>query len=253
MTARTVGQKAQKSRSGAPGGPLRVYGYIRVSTEEQGASGAGLESQRQAIEAACHDRGYELVETYQDVASAKSLDRPELTACLALLDAHKADALVVAKLDRLSRSLLDFASLMERSRRKGWAVVALDLGVDSSTPAGEMLANVLATFAHFERRLIGQRTKDALAVKREQGVKLGRPRNLPDDVVARILRDHEAGQSYSAIARALTEECVKTAQGGTKWYPSVVRHVVSYATREAEDGPEIRTQTDPNESVPTRP
>jgi Resolvase, N terminal domain len=67
-----------------------------------------------------------------------------------------------AKLDRLSRSLLDFASLMEDARREGWALVILDLGIDTTTPSGEMIANVMATFAQFERRLIGQRTKDAL-------------------------------------------------------------------------------------------
>ena len=71
---------------------------------------------------------------------------------LALVDSGSLQAVIVAKLDRLSRSLLDFAGLMERARRQGWALVALDLGVDTSTPAGEMMANVLATFAQFERR-----------------------------------------------------------------------------------------------------
>src|SRR5207248_6984277 len=71
--------------------------------------------------------------------------------------------------NRLSRSLLDFSGLVEQSRREGWQLVALDLGVDTSTPSGEMLANVLAVFAQFERRLIGQRTREALAIKRAQG------------------------------------------------------------------------------------
>lgn len=92
-----------------------------------------------------------------------------------MLQRGDACTLVVSKLDRLSRSLVQFAELMERSRRKGWSLVALDLGVDTSTPAGEMMASVLASFAQYERRLIGQRTRDALAVKREQGVRLGRP------------------------------------------------------------------------------
>src|SRR5439155_23274781 len=129
----------------------------------------------------------------------------------------EAAALVVAKLDRLSRSLLDFAGLMERARRKGWSLVALDLGVDTSTPSGEMMASVLATFAQFERRLIGQRTKDALAVKRSQGVQLGRPREISAETIERVRELHaSSGLSIAAIARRLNDEGVPTARGG-KW------------------------------------
>jgi len=70
--------------------------------------------------------------------------------------------LIVSKLDRLSRSLLDFAGLMTRARDGGWNLVALDLGIDLSTPAGEFMASVMASAAQWERRLIGQRTRDAL-------------------------------------------------------------------------------------------
>jgi len=165
-----------------------VVGYIRVSTAEQADSGAGLEAQRAAIEAEAQRRGWTLVGTFEDAgASGKSMNgRPGLQEVLQAVERGDAQALVVAKLDRLSRSLLDFASLMERGRKRGWSLVALDLGVDSSTPAGEMMASVLATFAQFERRLIGQRTRDALAVKRAQGVQLGRPREISEEVVERI-------------------------------------------------------------------
>jgi DNA invertase Pin-like site-specific DNA recombinase len=86
--------------------------------------------------------------------------------------------LVVAKLDRLSRSMIDFTGVMAKAQKQGWALVALDCAVDTTTPAGEAMAHVLATFAQFERRLIGQRTREALAVKRKQGVRLGRPQDL---------------------------------------------------------------------------
>jgi len=79
-----------------------------------------------------------------------------------------------------------FASLMEQARKRGWSLAALDLGVDTSTPSGEMIASVLATFAQFEPRLIGQRTRDARAVKRAQGVRLGRPREMDEETVERI-------------------------------------------------------------------
>lgn len=211
-------------------GDLRVVAYLRVSTAEQSESGAGLKAQREAIRAAAGQRGWRVVKVVEDAGlSGKSLERPGLTEAITMVEGDKADALVVAKLDRLSRSLLDFAGLMERARRKGWAIVALDLGVDTTTPAGEMMANVLATFSQFERRLIGQRTKDALAVKKAEGVVLGRPRKLSDEVVARIVAMRATGMSLAAIADTLSGEGVPTAQGGARWYSSTVRHVLGYA------------------------
>ena len=214
-------------------GPTRVLGYARVSTDEQVASGAGLAAQREAIAQACAARGYELLETIEDAGhSAKSLDRPGITRALVELDARRADALVVARLDRLSRSMLDFSGLMERARRRGWAIIALDLGVDTATPAGEMMANVLATFAQFERRLIGQRTRDALAAKKAQGVRLGRPRSLPAAVVGRIVRARDCGLTLSAIADELNRYQVPTGQGGAKWWPNTVRQVLRSVERD---------------------
>lgn len=207
---------------------MQVVGYVRVSTEEQADSGAGLEAQRRTIRAEAARRGWTLLNVYQDAAaSGKSLTgRPELQAALRAVEGGGAAALVVAKLDRLSRSLVDFAALMDRSRKRGWAMVALDLGVDTTTPSGEMMANVLAVFAQFERRLIGQRTKDALAVRKAQGVKLGRFKGAPADVRARIAQMHAAGESLSAIARQLNADAEPTAQGGELWHASTVRQVV---------------------------
>lgn len=209
----------------------KVVGYVRVSTDEQANSGLGLEAQRSLIGAECGRRGWDLLHIYEDAgASGKSLNgRLALAEALVALKAHKADALVVAKLDRLSRSLLDFAGLMERSNREGWALVILDLGVDTTTPSGEMVANVMATFAQFERRLIGQRTKDALAVKKRQGIRLGRPSSVNDAVVTRINRDRKKGKSLKAIADALNIDKVATGHGGSKWHPSTVRAVLERA------------------------
>lgn len=201
---------------------MEVIGYTRVSTSEQFDSGAGLEAQRAAIESECARRSWQLLAVYEDTASGKSLDRPGVRDALTAVEAGKAQGLVVAKLDRLSRSLMDFAGLMERSRKQQWSLIALDLGVDTTTPSGEMIANVLATFAQFERRLIGQRTKEALAVKRSQGVQLGRPRSMPDDLRARLHDLRASGMSYNAIARLLNEEGIATAQGGQSWHASTV-------------------------------
>jgi DNA invertase Pin-like site-specific DNA recombinase len=90
---------------------------------------------------------------------------------------------------------------------------------------------VLATFAQFERRLISQRTRDALAVKRAQGVQLGRRRELADAIVARIVAERTAGSTLAAIAERLTAEQVPTAHGGARWWPSTVRAVVAASAR----------------------
>jgi len=136
---------------------------------------------------------------------------------------------VVAKLDRLSRSMIDFTGLMATAQKQCWALVALDCAVDTSTAAGEAMANVLATFGQFERRLISQRTKEALAVKKAAGIRLGRPPTLPRSVVARIERARKRGESLRAIAASLNEAGVPTAHGGSQWHASTVRAVLARA------------------------
>lgn len=221
------------ARSRRAADPTSVVGYIRVSTDEQGVSGLGLAAQRSAIEAEVERRGWRLVAIHEDTLSGKSLNRPGVSAALAAVERGEAAALVVAKLDRLSRSLVDFAGLMARAQAAGWNLVALDLGIDLSTAAGEFMAAVMASAAQWERRIIGQRTKDALAVKRASGVRLGRPQILPGDVVARITAAHRAGAGWSDIARRLNDDQIPTAHGGARWYPSTVRAVVLSQERAA--------------------
>lgn len=116
--------------------------------------------------------------------------------------------------------------LPARRSRARTTLIALDIGVDTTTPSGEMLANVLAVFAQFERRLIGQRTREALAVRRSQGIALGRPRVLPDTLRRRVASQRKAGMSLRAIAEALNERGVETAHGGRRWYASTVRYLL---------------------------
>jgi DNA invertase Pin-like site-specific DNA recombinase len=205
-----------------------VVAYLRVSTEEQATSGAGLAAQAAAIDAEVVRRGWVLYRTYTDAgASGKSMTgRAELLAAIEAVEAGEAGTLVVAKLDRLSRSLLDFAALMARAQANGWNLVALDLGIDLSTPAGEFLASVMASAAQWERRIIGQRTKDALAARRAAGVRLGRPGVLPRSVVDRIVKERAAGSTLAAIAENLDAEGVPTAHGGARWHRATVRAVL---------------------------
>lgn len=206
---------------------MKAIGYTRVSTTEQGESGLGLDAQRTAIDAEVARRGWDTAGIVTDVASGKSTNgRHELVAALDRLDRGDADVLIVAKLDRLARSTLDFAAIAERAERHGWALVALDAQVDTTTPSGRLMLDVVAAFAAYERRLIAERTRNALAARRAQGVRLGRPVTLPQDVRARIATEYAHGTSMNAIANMLTAEGVPTAQGGARWYASTVRAVL---------------------------
>lgn len=213
---------------------MEVITYRRVSTFEQADSGLGLSAQESALASAAIQKGWNVVGHCVDAgATGSNTDRPGLQEALTILRTKGADALAVAKLDRLSRSLLDFAGLMETARSQGWALIALDLGVDTSTPAGEMIANVLASFSQYERRLISQRTVDALAVLKANGVRLGRPRTVDDGTAQTVGRWRAAGATWAGCAQALNDAGVPTAHGGARWHASTARAVLrSYqATR----------------------
>lgn len=205
-----------------------VVGYVRVSTEEQAVSGAGLGAQRAAIEAEAQRRGWTIVAWYSDEGiSGKAIaNRPALTAALEAVETAQASALVVAKLDRLSRSVSEASALLERAARGRWQIFSADLTIDTTTPTGEAAAAMMVVFSQLERRLISQRTKDALAVKKAQGVRLGRPSVLPPELVSEVVAAHREGQSINAIARDLTEREVPTARGGAKWHASTVKAVL---------------------------
>jgi DNA invertase Pin-like site-specific DNA recombinase len=208
--------------------PTRVVGYCRCSTQEQSDSGLGLDAQRASILAECARKGWTLIEMVEDAGfSAKTLDRPGMARALDLLRSGEAGALVVAKLDRATRSVMDAANLLAQGQREGWTLVALDLGLDPTTPTGELVATIMAGVAQWERRAIGARTRDALAAKKAAGVRLGRPVRLPAEIAARITAAKEAGESLSAIARALNADKVPTAHDGVKWHASTVRAVLS--------------------------
>ena len=198
---------------------------------------------RDAIQAETERRAWQLVDIAEDVASGKTTNgRHGLRAAMDRIEAGEADALVVAKLDRLSRSLLDFAAIMERAQRKHREIVVLDQGFDMTTSNGRAMAGMLAVFAQWERELIGERTRKAIAAKRAAGTlkaTIGRagwttrpPMLIPDDVRRRIMRLHKRGVSRNAIARQLNEEGVPTAAGGKRWYDSTVRRVLESAGRQ---------------------
>lgn len=206
---------------------MRAIGYVRVSTEEQGDSRAGLEAQEAAIRTETARRGWDLLGVRSDVASGKTLRRRgELARTLRDLAAGEADVLVVAKLDRLSRSVLDFAGIMEAANSEGWAVSVLDLGVDTTTTNGKLIMHVMIALAQWEREMIGDRTRAALVAVRARGTRVGRRPGVSEETRRMILVLRESGLSWQGVADALARAGVPTAQGG-RWHGSTVRRLVA--------------------------
>jgi DNA invertase Pin-like site-specific DNA recombinase len=206
----------------------RAVLYIRVSTDEQSAS---IEAQRRTCTRLANQHGYEIVADFVDenVSGAIAIDkRPALKRALRALADDQADRLIVAKLDRLARNVRVALEIDEDyATRHGWGIVFGDMDIDTSTAVGKMQLSMFASVARFERDRISERTREALAVKRAQGVRLGRPSNLPPETVARIVAERDAGSSLRAIADGLTRDEIRTAQGGRAWYASTVRKVLA--------------------------
>ena len=152
----------------------RVVGYIRVSTEKQADHGVSLEAQRAKLEGYAQLYDLDLVDVMIDAGvSAKTLDRPGLQQALGMLRKGQATALLVTKLDRLTRSVKDLSILLERYFAKRYALMSVTDQVDTSTAAGRLVVNVLMSVAQWEREAIGERTRDALQHKKTRGEKLG--------------------------------------------------------------------------------
>lgn len=209
-----------------------MIGYLRVSTEEQASSGLGLDAQRDTIQRYADAHGWDIL-WYEDAGlSAKSLDRPQLQAALTRLHVppkHRdVDGLLVAKLDRLSRSVVDFASVLELARARKWVLVAIDLGVDTSSPTGELIANLMMSVAQWERRVIGERTSAAMQAAKRRGQRFGFPSALDTATADRLLA-LRATHTLAATADALNAEGLTTATGAP-WSVNTVAKVQSRLT-----------------------
>jgi DNA invertase Pin-like site-specific DNA recombinase len=226
--------RPRKVKRRSAGGPLRVVGYVRVSTREQGQRGHSLDAQKRCIEAEAVHRGWSLISILEDIASGKSTNgRRGLDEAIACIELGEADALVATKLDRISRSVVDFGAMVERSSKQGWGLVVLDTDVDTTRANGELIANIIISIAQWERRIIGERTRDGLAEKRAQGAVLGRPEgpgfeSISPNVERRIKRLRAKGLSLTAIATVLTEDGVPTARGG-QWRAGTILRVLDRA------------------------
>lgn len=216
---------------------MRVVGYIRVSTAEQAEEGYSLITQRQAIEVECERRGWELVDVIADEGySGRTDDRPGLNRALALLAKRNGPkAIVVARLDRLCRSITHLGSLTDASLRHKWGIVALDHELNTTTANGRLVAHIIGSVAQWESEMLGERVsrgmRAAHAAARAEGRPFGFTSTTPPEVAARIIRARKRGDSFNAIAKRLQAQKVPTPGNGQRWYPSTVARI--YAAREA--------------------
>lgn len=231
--AAAIPGRRRRIRPEAPAGT--VVAYLRVSTDEQAASGAGLEAQRTAITAEAERRGWTITAWHTDEGLSGGLapsKRPGMAAALAAVQNREAAILMAAKLDRLSRSMAHAATLLDRSSREGWQLVTCDMAADTSTPQGRAAAHMTMTFAELERGLISQRTREALAERKAAGVQLGTPTRLPEAVARRIITEAAAGLSLRQIAAGLMADGIPTGAGKPTWHaPQVQRAMDSQQGR----------------------
>jgi DNA invertase Pin-like site-specific DNA recombinase len=209
----------------------RLAAYTRVSTVAQAASGVGMAAQRDSIQNAAAERNFEVGGWYEDAgkSGARFTHRPGLQAALSAIRDGEYDGLVVAKIDRLGRSY-DVMTLVGDAARERWRLLALDVGLDTTTAEGELVAGALTMAARFEWRRISQRQLEKHDELRRQGRRRG-PTPVPPDVADRMRTARRLGWTFQQIADVAMEQGIPPVRGA-RWHPSSVRSAIM--TRERE-------------------
>jgi site-specific DNA recombinase len=225
--------------------PLRVVGYCRVSTAEQARDGVSLLSQAERIRGYCRLYGLDLMCVLSDPGeSGANLDRPALQEALTHLDCERAGGLVIAKLDRLTRSIVDWSYLIDRyfGDARPCRLFSVGDSIDTRTAGSRMVLNILMSVAQAERERIVERTLEAIETKRAAGERLGTVpygwrlagdgRTLEEDPTEQVCLHamaawrHVDGWSLREIAEALTLKGVPTKTGRRVWSPSAVASIL---------------------------
>jgi DNA invertase Pin-like site-specific DNA recombinase len=225
---------------------LRVVGYTRVSTEEQATGGFSLDAQATKIRQYCELYELDLMRIEPDPGfSGKTLDRPGVAAVLAELRKRKggADGLVVPKLDRLTRSLRDWQHLIEEffEEKRGRRLFSVEESIDTRRASGRLVLNVIMTVAQWEREVIGERTKDAMAAKMARKECCGAVRfgfdlapdgktlveNGPEQRAIGLMRDWRGERrTYREMCALLEDLGIETKEGSKIWLPMTVRRIL---------------------------
>jgi len=230
---------------------MKALAYIRVSTDKQADLGVSLEAQGEKVRAMAVVQGVELCEVIIDAGeSAKSLNRPGMTRLLELVESHAVEVVIIAKLDRLTRSVADLAELLKRFERRGVSLVSVVDSLDTRSAAGRLVLNIMVSVSQWEREAIGERTRDAMGYKRIAGERVG---TLPfgyrlagDGVhlehnaveqatLGRVRELRAAGLSLREIASTLNVEGLRTRRG-TPWRFQYVAAALRDETRRRKLG-----------------
>jgi DNA invertase Pin-like site-specific DNA recombinase len=225
-----------------------AYGYVRVSTDKQADRGVSLEAQTEKIRAMAVVQGVTLLDVIVDAGeSAKSLKRPGMLRLLAAVDAGSVETVIIAKLDRLTRSVADLAELLKRFERRGVSLVSVADALDTRTAAGRLVLNIMVSVSQWEREAIGERTRDALHHKQAAGQRVGTVpygwrcaadgRTLApeadEQAIAELARAQRArGASLRAIAATLNRRGLRTRRGSA-WRFQYVAAVLAAPERAA--------------------
>src|SRR5437588_7630959 len=153
---------------------MQTIGYVRVSTDKQADRGVSLEAQAEKIRAMAVVHNAELIDIIVDGGeSAKSLNGPGMARLLAMVDDGEVQAVIIAKLDRLTRSVKDLCTLLERFQRRGVSLVSVAESLDTGSAAGRLVINIMTAVSQWEREAIGERTRDAMSHKKSNGQRVG--------------------------------------------------------------------------------
>ena len=208
----------------APGS--RLIGYVTVLADLAAYEG---ESPAAAIEAKCERFAWKLLETVHDRGSGRIRERPGLRYVLERIVRRDAEGLVVADLRGLSRSMVDLGALLAWLRDAHATLIALDVGLDTSTPDGDQAASILIALGTYERERIASRTRIGLAGLRARGSGKGRPAvSDRPELMERIAAMRASNMTLQAIADQLNAEGVPTLRGGAKWRPSSIQATLGY-------------------------
>ena len=226
-----------------------VIGYVRVSSDEQAASGLSIASQEERIRAYCAAREWTLAGIVVDAGvSAKTLERPGMDKVRQLMREKLVDGVVSVKLDRLTRSVRGLHELLDMSAKTGVALVSVTESMDTSTAAGKLMLNVLAAIAEWEREVIAERTVAALAVKRARGERVSLHREMGAEDGARGAHEREAMSEVARMLEAGERPSLRSmsatlaARGylnraGERYHASAVKRMVA---RIEDERPELR-------------
>jgi DNA invertase Pin-like site-specific DNA recombinase len=198
---------------------------IAAYTVDQ-TQGTSLTNQRDTCLAELARRDWTPALIVSEHASGKNVERPQLLHALDRLADGEFGALIVSRLDRLSRSVGDFAMLMDRAAKEGWTLVCLSPLVDMSDPYGRAMAHMAAAFAQLERELISQRQKESVAARKAAGTYVGGRKRMIDELTtARIVSLHRSGHGLAEICRRLTYEGYEPPMSD-RWHSETLKRVL---------------------------